>query len=146
MSDIQILLVIVVLFVVAIVLLAIRTRKTEIRDTRKAFAQLPVVTDIASLYLECGMPSFVYVRLDDGGQVVRTVSSFLPARVGNHLNIRRHVVYYDTEPGEDFMVIRKPTADEAWWVKQGKPSPENVYCVRYVLEFHLAPGNMPRSG
>ncbi|MEI6144313.1 MAG: hypothetical protein WCP91_01800 [Candidatus Berkelbacteria bacterium] len=43
------------------------------------------------------------------------------------------------------MIIRKPNTNEAWWVEQGHKSPFNSYDTRYVLEFHLAPGNVPHA-
>ncbi|MEI8061082.1 MAG: hypothetical protein WCG99_02200 [Candidatus Berkelbacteria bacterium] len=133
------------LLVVAIAIAAIAIRRSEIKATRADFARLPIRIPITMLYLDGGEPSFVYVREGDGGEVNRSVYGCTPNRVRGQYNVSRHVIYHDVDSDEDYMLIRAPYPEEASWVKDGKTSPSSGYCLRYVLEFHLAPGNVPHA-
>ncbi len=136
-----------VLFALAAVatMLLVRTRRRLIRSTINAYAKLPIKVDITRLYLQDGDPSFVHVKRADGGEVSRSIWSFVPEYVSFSCGQPKYFFYYVSGSDQQCMVIRKPNTDEAYWVSDGKASPPATYDTRCVFEFHLAVGNVPLS-
>jgi len=133
----------------AICIIAIRN--SEIEQTRKAYAKLPLAFNITRSTTDSyGRPTTTYIPTSDGGEEPFRTIGFVPAPIqGQSVDARFEGAsknYYNAaSKAAQTVVIRIPTAAEAEWAKNDRLSPCSGDFPRYVLDFHLMPGNIPAT-
>jgi len=133
-------------FLVAFALFICWMRSIAVGEMRLAFAmyaerQYP----IQRMLVQDQTLKFVWVEVaGSGGYSQFAPANLLPfgLRTGEE-RIGHRVILDCVDAASQYVVFRKPTADEAEWVKLGKPNPGSMDNPRIVAEVHAWQGSMP---